>query len=147
MRRRSLGVVALVACLSWLGPAVAPAQQARSIHVDVMVSQIFQEPGPIDPRASRLDAQLRGEFRYESLRVLQQKRLTLALNELGRLSLPNGSELQLRPLSLSDRGVLMAVAVQGSVQSDMQIPSGHLVAIGAGQFEGGKLVISLEPHF
>jgi hypothetical protein len=101
----------------------------------------------VDPRASRLDAQLRGEFRYESLRVLQQKRLSLELNQLGRLSLPNGSELQLRPLSLSDRGVLMAVTVRGSVQSDMQIPNGHLVAIGAGQFEGGKLVISLEPHF
>jgi len=41
----------------------------------------------------------------------------------------------------------MAVSVRGSVQSDMQIPNGHLVAIGAGQFEGGKLVISLEPHF
>jgi hypothetical protein len=126
---------------------VALAQQARPINVDVTVSQISQQPGPVDPRASRLDAQLRGEFRYESLRVLQQKRLALDLNELGKLSLPNGSELQLRPLSLSDRGVLMAVSVRGSVQSDMQIPNGHLVAIGAGQFEGGKLVISLEPHF
>jgi hypothetical protein len=133
--------------LSGLGPALGLAQQPRSIDVDVMVSQISQEPGPVDPRARRLDAQLRGEFRYESLRVLQQQRLTLALNELGRLSLPNGSKLQLRPLSLSDRGVLMAVAVEGAVQSDMQIPNGHLVAIGAGQFEGGKLVISLEPHF
>jgi len=145
--RRSLGIAALVACLSVLAPQVGQAQQARTIDVDVMVSRISQEPGPVDPRASRLDAQLRGEFRYESLRVLQQKRLSLALNELGSLSLPNGSQLQLRPLSLSDRGVLMAVAVKGSVQSDMQIPNGHLVAIGAGQFEGGKLVISLEPHF
>jgi hypothetical protein len=145
--RRSLEIAALAACLGWLAPAAALAQAARSIEVDVMVCRISQDPGPVDPRASRLDAQLRGEFRYESLKVLQQKRLSLALNELGRLGLPNGSELQLRPLSLSDRGVLMAVAVQGSVQSDMQIPNGHLVAIGAGQLEGGKLVISLEPHF
>jgi len=133
--------------VGWLAPGLGQAQQARSIDVDVMVCRISQEPGPVDPRARRLDAQLRGEFRYESLRVLQQKRLSLPLNELGRLSLPNGSELQLRPLSLSDRGVLMAVAVEGSVQSDMQIPNGHLVAIGAGPLEGGKLVISLEPHF
>jgi len=41
----------------------------------------------------------------------------------------------------------VAVSVEGSVQSDMQIPNGHLVAIGAGRYEDGKLVISLEPHF
>jgi len=51
------------------------------------------------------------------------------------------------PLSISERGVLVAVNVEGSVQSDMQVPNGHLVAIGAGRFEGGKLVISVEPHF
>jgi len=67
--------------------------------------------------------------------------------QLLELTSAMSTELQLRPLSLSDRGVLMAVTVRGSVQSDMQIPNGHLVAIGAGQFEGGKLVISLEPHF
>ena len=79
--------------------------------------------------------------------MLSQQKLTLALNELATVALPDGNELKLRPLSLSDRGVLVAVAVEGSVQSDLQIPNGHLVAIGAGRHEGGKLVISLEPHF
>jgi hypothetical protein len=71
----------------------------------------------------------------------------MAVNDLKRLDLPDGHELQLRVLSLSNRGALVAVAIEGSVQSDMQIPNGHLVAIGAGRHEGGKLVISLEPHF
>ncbi|MBW2288673.1 MAG: hypothetical protein JRG90_12715 [Deltaproteobacteria bacterium] len=63
------------------------------------------------------------------------------------MELPNGKKLELRPLSLSDRGVLVAVNVEGSVQSDMQVPSGHLIAIVAGRFEGGRLMISFEPHF
>jgi hypothetical protein len=130
-----------------MGWAPAAVRAADSIDVEVMVSHISQKPGKIDPRAKRLDAELREEFRYESLRVIQKQRLSLALNELGSVTLPNGSKLQLRPLSLSDRGVLMAVAIEGSVQSDLQIPNGHLVAIGAGRFEDGKLVISLEPHF
>lgn len=139
--------MAVLVMAAWIAPSPASAQPAGPIAVDVMVSHISQKPGKIDPRARRLDAELRGEFRYESLRVLKQRRLTLALNELGRVALPNGSVLQLRPLSLSDRGVLMAVAVQGAVQSDLQIPNGHLVAIGVGRHGDGKLVISLEPHF
>lgn len=145
MQRRRTIFAAFLACL--LAAAPAAAQGGGPIAVQVMVSHISQNPGEIDPRAHRLDAELRDEFRYESLRVLKQQQLSLALNEIGRVSLPNGSELQLRPLSLSDRGVLMAVTVKGSVQSDMQIPNGHLVAIGAGRHEDGKLVISLEPRF
>jgi len=145
VQRFRVGIAALAA-LAWLVPA-AQAQEGGQIRVDVMVCQISQAPGAIDPRASRLDAKLRNEFRYESLRVVEQRRLSLALNQLASVALPNGHQLQLRPLSLSDRGVLMAVTVEGSVQSDMQIPNGHLVAIGAGRLDDGKLVISLEPHF
>ena len=147
MRRLSVAIAALVVGLAWAVPVVAPAQDAERIAVDVMVSRISQQPCAVDPRAQRLDAKLRGEFRYECLKVLKQERLSVALNELASFALPNGRDLQLRPLSISDRGVLMAVNVEGSVQSDMQIPNGHLVAIGAGRYEDGKLVISLEPHF
>jgi hypothetical protein len=138
---------ALVAGLVWLLPGIGAADDGEAIAVDVMVSLISQQPGDVDPRAKRLDAKLRSEFRYESLSVLKQQRLELAMNELAKVALPNDRELQLRPLSISDRGVLLAVTVEGSVQSDMRIPNGHLVAIGAGRHEDGKLVISLEPHF
>jgi hypothetical protein len=125
----------------------AAAQGADEIAIDVMVSRISQEAGEIDARAARLDKKLRDDFRYESLKVLKEKQLSLALNELATVELPNDKKLQLRLLSISERGVLVAVNVEGSVQSDMQIPNGHLVAIGAGRFEGGRLVISLEPKF
>ena len=147
MGRCSRRFAAVVVAVVWLLPGVAAAEGAEKVALDVMVSQISQQPGSVDPRAERIDAKLRGEFRYESLRVLQEERLELELNELASLELPNGHELQLRPLSISDRGVLVAVNVEGSVQTDMQIPNGHLVAIGAGRYQDGKLVISIEPHF
>ena len=147
MGRHNLSWLAVVAVLVLALPEVVAAQAASKIRFDVMVSRISQQPGEVDPRAARLDTELRGDFRYESLAVLKEERLLLELNELATLELPNGKKLQLRPLSISDRGVLVAVNVEDSVQSDMQVPSGHLVAIGAGRFEGGRLVISLEPHF
>jgi hypothetical protein len=145
--RHNLMWVAVVVVLVLGLPGIGAAQDARKIRFDVMVSRISQQPGEVDPRASRLDTKLRGDFRYESLKVLDEQRLSIELNELATLALPNGKKLELRPLSLSDRGVLVAVNVEGSVQSDLQVPSGHLIAIGAGRFEGGRLVISLEPHF
>ena len=57
MRRLSVGVAALVVALFWWAPLAA--QAADSIAVEVMVSQISQEPGKIDPRAARLHAELR----------------------------------------------------------------------------------------
>lgn len=147
MGRRKAVIAAVMAGLVFWVSGVATAEPSGPVVLEVMVSHISQEAGSIDPRAERLDAKLRSEFRYESLRVLSQKKLTLSLNELATVSLPDGNELQIRVLSISDRGVLVAVAVEGSVQSDLQIPNGHLVAIGAGRHENGKLVISLEPSF
>lgn len=138
-------VVVAVLVAVWSGAAVA--EDGAKVRFDVMVSRISNEPGSVDARASRLDAKLRGEFRYESLAVLQEKQISVALNDLASMELPNGKKLQLRPLSVSDRGVLVAVNVEGAVQSDMQIPNGHLVAIGAGRFEDGKLVISIEASY
>jgi len=148
VRGRS-GIIAASVVMSgvWLLASVGVALADDPIEMDVMVSHISQQPGDVDPRAKRLDAKLRREFRYESLRVLKQRRFSMALNDLKRMGLPDGHELQIRLLSLSDRGALVAVTVEGSVQSDMQIPNGHLVAIGAGRHQDGKLVISLEPHF
>jgi len=145
--RRRVAIAAVMAVLAFWVSGVATAESSGPVKLEVMVSHISQEPGPIDPRAERLDAKLHGDFRYESLRVLSQKKLNLALNELATVSLPDGNELQIRLLSISDRGVLVAVAIEDSVQSDLQIPNGHIVAIGAGRHEGGKLVISLEPSF
>jgi hypothetical protein len=115
--------------------------------MEVMVSHISDRPGEIDARASKLDRKLRQEFRYKSLRVLQSRRLSLELDEVGSLNLPNGKYLRVRPLQVSDRGVLTAVSVEGTLETDLRIRNGHLVVIGAGRHDDGKLVISLEPHF
>jgi hypothetical protein len=139
------GLAAAAVPLLVSGPAAA--QEARRIAMEVMVSHISDRPGEIDARASELDRKLRQEFRYKSLRVLQSRRLSLELDEVGSLKLPNGKYLRVRPLQVSDRGVLTAVSVEGTLETDLRIRNGHLVVIGAERHDDGKLVISLEPHF
>ncbi|MCG8591576.1 MAG: hypothetical protein MJE66_19950 [Proteobacteria bacterium] len=137
-----LGV--LVAGLSLALAAPAAAQSPGGLVLAVQVVHISDAQGKVDPRAKRLHAKLRKQFRYESLRVLESKRLKLALNDVGELQLPNGRRLRVRPLVRDKRGALVAVDVEGALQTDVRVRPRHLVVIGAHSHKDGKLVISLE---
>jgi len=114
--------------------------------MDLMVTRMSREAGQIDPRAARLDKQLAKEFRYGSLEVVKSVSLDLAVDEVGGMELPTGKRVRVRPLLVDERGVLLAVEVEGSVQTDLRVRSDQLVIIGTERSEGGKLVISLEAH-
>jgi hypothetical protein len=144
--RRRLALAAAALALAWA--AVAVAQEGpRRVALQVLVAYISDQAGGVDPRAERLHAELADQFRYETLRVLDQRRLDLPLGVVESLELPNGKLLNLRAFQLSSRGVLLGVTVKGSLQTDLRIPNGHLVVIGAEGYQDGKLVISLEPSW
>jgi hypothetical protein len=129
-----------------VGAAAAKAQEQR-IDVEVMVSHVSSAEGEIDPRGRKLNQKLKDQFRYESLRVLQVRRLRLALDEVGSVKLPNGKSMRVQPLQVSGSGVLLAVDVEGAARMDLKVRDGHLVVIGAERYKDGKLVISLEPSW
>jgi hypothetical protein len=130
-----------------IGLLPEPAVAQERIDIDVIVSRISGEPGKIDPRGRRIHEKLRSQIRYESLDVLLERRLDLAINQLGSMELPNRRTLRLRAMDIGERGVLLAVEVEGSLDSDLRIPNHHLVVFGTEAYEGGKLVISLEPSW
>ena len=144
MRWLEFGLV--LALVLGVGAAAAEEKEQR-VDVELMVSQVSSAPGEIDPRGLKLHKTLQDQFRYGSLRVLQIRRLQLALNEVGSVVLPNGKSLRVRPLQVSADGVLMAVDVEGAARMDLKVRNGHLVVIGAERYQDGKLVISLEPRW
>jgi hypothetical protein len=146
-RRRVAGALGagLLALAAWLGPSPAGAQ--GPIELEVLVSQISDRPGSIDPRGEKVHRELQGRFRYQSLAVLVQRRLRLALDEVGSVALPNGKALRVRPNDVGKSGVLLAVQVEGALDTDLRVRNGHLVVVGAGRYEDGTLVISLQPSF
>jgi hypothetical protein len=131
----------------WLVAAVAGAEAEQRIDIELMVSHISDAAGGVDERGEELHAKLQREFRYQSLKVLESRSLRLALDEVGTVTLPNGKRARIRPLQLGEHGVLLAVDVEGSVQTDLRVRNGHLVVIGAERYRDGKLVISLEPRW
>ena len=125
----------------------AAAQAPQMVDLEVTVAQLSEEEGPIDPRAKKIHEKLAREFRYGSLTVIEVQQMHVAVDEIRKLTLPNGRTVRIRPLLLDDRGLLLAVDVEGVLQTDLRLRSGHLVVFGAHRFGSGKLVIAVEPRF
>jgi hypothetical protein len=146
LRRDRLATAGLLAILlGFVSPALA--QEVQRIAVQLRVSHISQAPGTIDPAAADLDRHLRRDFNYKSLRLIEDRTLDLGLNEVGSLQLPTGRWVTVRPRNVGDTGVLLAVEVQGLLRTRLRVPNHHQVVIGAQSYDGGKLVISLEPRY
>jgi hypothetical protein len=71
----------------------------------------------------------------------------VSLNEVAKLKLPNGRSLKIVALLLDDRGVLMAVDVEGVLKTDLRVKSGHLVVFGVHRHGPDRLVIAVTPRF
>jgi len=135
--------VLVAAALLAAGMASAEDGPTR-IPINVLVTHLSNEGVGIDPPARLLDNKLKQQFRYDSLQVIQKQRLTLALDEVGKVDLPNGKAVRMRPIHKGEEGVLMAVDVEGAAQLDVRVKSRHPVVIRAGPYKDGSLVLSLE---
>jgi hypothetical protein len=147
MRRPGSRILAaVVLALVCAGPAAAQEKPTR-IGVKLAINHVSRNPGPIDPDAALLERKLRNDFRYQSVRVLDRRELSLGLDEVGSVVLPSGRTLKVRPRNVKETGVLMRVEVEGLLRTSLRVPNHHQVVIGAQEWQDGKLVITLEPDY
>ncbi len=144
---RTLLFVVAVGVTMAIAPAFVLAQGVQSVGLLLTVSHASPKPGPIDPGAAEIHRQLHHEFRYESLRVIEQRHVILRMQELGGIDLPTGKRVQLRPLSLTPTGVLIAVEIEGTLQTDLRVPNRQQVVIGVDRYQDGKLILTLQPDY
>jgi hypothetical protein len=130
-----------------LAAAPAGAQEVRRVSLEIMVTHVSQAPGGIDPGGEELDKQLRNDFRYGSLKVLERRNLRLELDEIGQMKLPNGRWMRVRPLNVARNRLLVSVEVEGSLATDLRLANHRKVSIGSHRYKDGTLVITLEPDF
>jgi hypothetical protein len=140
-------LASLVGIALWLSAGAAWSEGERRFNVDITVAAISDAQGSIDKRAKRLDENLRKKFKYNNLKVIEQRRLKLKLNEVGDVKLPDGRMFRVRALDLGERGLLMAVGWEGEMMLDMRAPNHHLLVIGGPAHGDGQLVISIEPDY
>ena len=142
------GVVLAGAGAAW-GQEAAPAPaEPKRIPVHLMVTHLSNEEGGVDPRAAKLDERLRSQnINYPSVKVTQQVDVSLQVDEIGTIGLPDGRAARVQPLHVGDRGVLMAVEVEDGIKTDVRVRDDHMVVIDGGSFQDGKVVISVEPDY
>jgi hypothetical protein len=145
--RFALGAVALAVLVPVSPVHTATAQAGDRVPVNVMVVHTSNQKGEVDPRAHELHEKLRKQLRYRSMRVLQEERIDLQMNQVGTVQLPDGRTMRVRPLHKGAKGVLMAVDVPGAVKFDARARNHHKVVIGAGEYEDGNLAVSIEPDY
>lgn len=138
------GAALLVLVLAAASPSAA--QPGRTVRLDLTVSHASPHPGPVDPAAAQLHERLRSDFRYESLRVIERRRLDLRTGEIGGLDLPSGKRVRVRPLHMGAGGVLLAVDIENTLHTDMRVPDRQPVVIGVDRYEDGKLILTLQPE-
>jgi hypothetical protein len=146
--RARLAVALALAGLVPLSPVrTATAQASDRVPVNVMIVHTSNKKGEVDPRAQELHEKLKKQLRYKSMRVLQEERVDLQMNQVGTVLLPDGRKVRMRPMHKGAKGVLMAVDVQGAVKLDARARNHHKVVIGAGEYEDGNLAVSIEPDY
>ena len=128
-------------------PVGVLAQVVESVGLSLTVSHASPTPGPIDPGAAEIHRQLRHLFRYESLHVIEQRHVKLRMQELGGIDLPTGKRVEFRPLSVTSSGVLIAVEIPGTLQTDVRVPNRKHVVIGVDRYQDGKLILTLQPDY
>ena len=145
----TVALASALAGLVWLWPIRATHAQSATdrVPVNVMVVHTSDRDGGVDPRARELDEKLKKQLRYKSMRVLQEQRVDLEMNQVGTVELPDGRKMRMRPLHKGAKGVLMAVDVPGAVKFDARARNHHKVVIGAGEYEDGNLAVAIEPDY
>lgn len=147
MTRRRFFAVALLGAALLLAGGASAQEKSRRIPMNVLVTHLSNQGKGVDRDARKLDGKLRRQFKYDSLQVLQKRRIDLAVDEVGRIDLPNGRAARVQPIHKSDEGILMAVDVENAAKIDARVKNHNLLVIRAGKYDGGDLVLSLEPDY
>jgi hypothetical protein len=143
-RVRALAIAGAAGLLAVTNLPAAAQQAARAIGFSLTVFHASPKPGPIDPAAEQLHESLR-DFNFRSLRVSETRRFELRPGEIGALSLPSGKRVQIQPLHMGHGAVLLAVDIENTLHTDIRIPDHKPVVIGVGSYDGGKLILTVEP--
>ena len=145
--RRALPIL-LAACLMLSGYASAEPEKKEAcqrVPMNVLVTHLSNDGSGVDPDAKRLDGKLRRQFKYNSLRVIEKRRIDLDVDQVGTIDLPNGRAARVQPIHKGDQGILMAVDVENAAKIDARVKNHNLLVIRAGKYDDGDLVLSLEP--
>lgn len=136
--------------LSHVGPAIAQGPETgpdtAPVRLHVMVVHALREKGTIDPECRDLPRRL-GPLQFGGLHLIQQRHLRLHLGQRAAVSLPDGREVRMLPLSIVKKRLFMNLEMPGQVNGQLRLRRGHPIVLGGQRHRNGHLIVYIEPDF
>jgi len=127
------------------GPSAALAADVELLLTVAEVSETGQGIAS-DPAAAEAHAILGEQLRYDSLKILEQKRKRLESGGIWEHGLPNGTTLRIQVADIAETGALLSVDLEGSAQGDFRVQRKKPLVIGGPTHGEGRLVLLIRPN-
>lgn len=130
-------------CLMFTGNAMA----RNRYSTDVRIIRASTGPAYVDPALADLGRELKSVFKYTEYRLIQQKRMDLQQNQDGRVSLPGGRALIVRPTGVQGSRLTYNIQIRKKQKSLFQtqvlLKNNHSITIGGPRVKKGVLLINI----
>lgn len=138
-----LGLVGLLGLLC--AAAVASAQDARPVDLELRVIYAQKEKGVVDPDCVEIQKQL--PMPFGSLQTVQSQRFRLTPGDVAQFELPTGRPVRMVPVSVVGSHLHMQFEMSGVMNTRLQMESGQPVIVGGERHGAGQLILELTPTF
>lgn len=126
-----------------MGPSAALAADVELLLTVAEVSETGQGVAS-DPAAAKAHAILGEQLRYDSLKILEQKRKRVESGGTWEHGLPNGASLRIQVADIAETGALLSVDLEGSAQGDFRVQRKKPLVIGGPNHGDGRLVLLIQ---
>ncbi len=125
---------------------VAAPQEPVAVEVNVCLGS--EQEGEVDPECRAMQSQLiQMRVRLGTLKVQKKQTVAVRFGELTGVSLPTGSTVEFRPISIVDNKLHMQLEMPGVVNTRLRLQSGRSVILAGERHADGYVIIELKPTF
>ena len=125
--------------------ATQPPLAIPPITIRISVATASEAEGVMDPKA--LDIYEHLPAKYQSIRLIEERTLTVVFGEVARVGLPTGTEVRLVPVAVHGGQLHMQLEMPELLNTSMRLSNSRAFYVGGVPYEGGPLVFKLVPEF
>lgn len=139
-------VLTVVAIAGLVLPSVSRSEgEQEPVVFRIRVIQASEQKGQIEPGCEET-RRLLPWANFNRMRLLKERRLRLVMGQAGRVDLPTGKRVVLRPISILDQR--LHVHLQGpSINGRLRMVPGRPIILGPQHYDGGRLIVRIDPEF
>jgi hypothetical protein len=115
------------------------------ITIRIAVATASEAEGEMDPKA--LDIYEHLPAKYQSIRLIDERTLTVVFGEVARVGLPTGTEVRLVPVAVHGGQLHLQLEMPELLNTSMRMSNSRAFYVGGVPYEGGTLVFKLVPEF